>query len=664
MVYKGWDEKILGPPPVWTPSIEEARKTNLGRFMAKHSTVLLGSEFSDPIKSYRSLQNFSVDYPEVFWPLVFSELNVTYFSPPSCILDTTSSIPGGEWLPNALLNAAQLCLWPSLDGKRNDKNTAIIWRREGTKNLNRVSLRELRERACIVANALEALGFGVGDPIAIDMPMNVESIVIYLGVVMSGCVVVSIADSFMAHEIEVRLDISKTKAIFTQDVIERGNQTFPLYSRVIEARAPLAVVVPSHGSTLKTKLREGDISWKSFLDLTEKLERPFEYSPRPLPSSSPSNILFSSGTTGTPKAIVWSHVTPLKPASDAWALHDTCEGDVLTWHSSIGWMMGPWLIYGALVNGGTMGIFEGRPTGREFAEFVQDAKVTMLGVIPSLVRAWRGSDAVKGLDWSSIRCFSSTGEASSFSDSLWLMGRTIPYRPIIEYCGGTEIGGAFIASCPLLTQGGSCFSTETMGTRMVLLDAEGREVEGENVSGEVALLPSLLGGSTYLLNTDHHKVYFQGMPKYKKWNLRRHGDEFERLVGGFFRARGRVDDTMNLGGIKVSSVEIERVCNISHESIEETAAIGVSPIGGGPESLIVFVVLKGDSQISPEKLKIAMSKAIQSKLNPLFKIYSVSIVPKLPRTASNKVMRRVLRNQYQSKIESQPSDQKSLKAKL
>jgi len=137
------------------------------------------------------------------------------------------------------------------------------------------------------------------------------------------------------------------------------------------------------------------------------------------------------------------------------------------------------------------------------------------------------------------------------------------------------------------------------------------------------------------------------MPEWNGRILRRHGDEFERTCDGYYRAHGRADDTMNLGGIKVSSIEIERICNRANDAILETAAIGVPPIGGGPEQLTIAVVFKDQStQVEDlNQLKLAFNTALK-KLNPLFKVSSVVVVPSLPRTASNKVMRRVLRKEF------------------
>eukprot|EP00270_Netrium_digitus_P001517 TRINITY_DN11677_c0_g1_i1.p1 TRINITY_DN11677_c0_g1~~TRINITY_DN11677_c0_g1_i1.p1 ORF type:complete len:239 (-),score=72.48 TRINITY_DN11677_c0_g1_i1:97-753(-) len=174
----------------------------------------------------------------------------------------------------------------------------------------------------------------------------------------------------------------------------------------------------------------------------------------------------------------------------------------------------------------------------------------------------------------------------------------------------------------------------------------------QHCRGEIAIGPCMLGSSWKLLNADHEKVYFMGMPSHKGQILRRHGDEFERTLGGFFIAHGRCDDTMNLGGIKVSSIEIERICNSSHSSLLETAAIGVEPAGGGPQQLVLVVVLKVEvreakqqhQEKQKQELMVAFSSALQKNLNPLFKVSQVVFAPSLPRNATNKILRRVLRN--------------------
>jgi acetyl-CoA synthetase len=317
-------------------------------------------------------------------------------------------------------------------------------------------------------------------------------------------------------------------------------------------------------------------------------------------------------------------------------------GDVLVWPTNIGWMMGPWLIFASLLNRAAMGLYDGTPMCPEFGRFVQDSGATMLGVVPSLVKTWRATGSMEASDWSGLKLFSSTGECSNVDDMRWLMARA-GGRPVIEYCGGTEIGGAYITSTVTRPCRPGLFNTPTLGLDVVILDEEGAPAE----RGELFLVPPSIGMSNTLLNQDHHAVYFAGTPRGPHGEmLRRHGDEMEALPGGYWRGQGRADDTMNLGGIKVSSAEIERVLQVVHGVIE-TAAIAVSACGG-PSALVIYVVSSPTFSGDPSALLAAMQSAIRSELNPLFKIHDLVLVEALPRTASNKVMRRVLRDRYAS----------------
>ena len=360
-----------------------------------------------------------------------------------------------------------------------------------------------------------------------------------------------------------------------------------------------------------------------------------------------TNILFSSGTTGEPKAIPWTHTTPIKCAADAHLHHDIHAGDVLAWYTNLGWMMGPWLIYASLINKATIALYDGVPTGRDFGVFVQDAKVSMLGVVPTLVRAWKNTDCMHGLDWQAIRAFSSTGECSNPEEMLYLMSLA-GYKPVIEYCGGTEIGGGYVTGTRVQPAAPSTFTTPALGLDFLLCDDAGNPVD----NGEVFIVPPSLGLSTILLNADHNEVYFAGTPGP---NLRRHGDALERLGNGFdtepwlegtkYRVLGRVDDTMNLSGIKISSAEIEEVLNVV-SAIQETAAVAVSPKDGGASQLVIYAVLiQPESAPTKQELHTMLQASLSEHLNPLFRIHDVVIVDALPRTASNKVMRRLLRQQ-------------------
>ena len=614
-----WTGEDEGVHPVWFPTKDGLANLNVGGAF--------------PGLDWAGIHALSVERPQLFWPVVLKALGIKPANPASTVLDLSEGAEAARWFPGMRLNIAASCF----EG-RSLERPAILRQPEGGA-LEAITLGALLDSVRRVASGLLAIGLGPGDAIAIDMPMTAEAVAIYLGIVWMGGAVVSIADSFTAPEIATRLRIAGARAIFTTDRILRGGRSLPLFERVVEAAAPRAIVLAASGE-LSVELREGDLSWTELLAAGEGKDP----AARIVDAEATTNILYSSGTTGDPKAIAWTHLTPIKAAADGWAHQDLRKGDVVAWPTNLGWMMGPWLIYATLLNGATIGLYEGLPGGAGFAAFVEEAGVSILGVVPSLVKSWRQSGAVEGRDWSRIRAFSSTGEASNADDMLWLMARA-GLRPVIEYCGGTEIGGGYITGTLMLPSAPGTFSTAAVGSDFVILDEGG----GEAPFGELALLPPMLGSSNHLLNRDHHEVYFAGMPPGPIGQvLRRHGDQMERLPGGYLRAHGRADDTMNLGGIKVSSAEIERAC-LGVLAISETAAVAIPPPGGGPDRLYLFVVLSpgADPEVQGV-LKQGLQAAIRARLNPLFKIEEVKIVESLPRTASNKVMRRVLRHQIEA----------------
>jgi acetyl-CoA synthetase len=691
IVYKN----VQDVKPSWIPS--DSSNTNIHKMMVRKGFT-----------TYQQLYDWSIQSREEFWMESMEALDVVWKSKPTHAFSSDDAAHV-SYFPKGRLNIADSCFH-----KRAPDEPALVYAMEShPRQIQTMSFGVLHRLSNQIAHAIQTkLALSPGDAIGICMPMTPESIAIYLGIVKSGCAVVSIADSFSATEIAMRCRLGQAKAIFTQDVIYRGAKFLPLYTRVVEAQArvhppedgaetketksdgeldPMKVVVipgllhaepypqvqkmeRSESGTWNDRDPEGnpvplhesidlrsslDCAWHDFLyhcsDSFESVKRS---------SMDACNILFSSGTTGEPKAIVWSHSTPLKGAIDGHYHQDIQVGDRVAWPTNIGWMMGPWLLF-QMINGATIGIFNGVTSTDAFCQFVEEAKMSMVGVIPSLVKAWQARNATDQCDWSCVRRFSSTGEASDPENYLWLMSRVPGYAPVIEYCGGTEIGGSFLSSTLVQPNVPSMFSTPVLGSQILLLDTESkpmeestyRESSNDTISGEVALVPPSLGLSTHLLNRNHYDTYFLGMPSGSNGEvLRRHGDEIQMVRNSqhlgnqdgsstpFFRALGRCDDTMNIGGIKVSSVEIERVCNLV-PGVQETAAVAVSGPNGGPSKLVIYAVLSNGAA-SIKELKVAMQNSIKVNLNPLFGISDVIIIQNLPRTASNKVMRRLLRDEY------------------
>jgi acetyl-CoA synthetase len=612
-VFSDWNFS-QGNPPAWFPSQEQIAATNIAALMNELN-----------IASYSELHNWSSKNRAEFWEVMIRRLKICLKEKYTQIVDLSQGVESPQWLVGARLNIVESCFQAPKD------DTAIIFQnQEGS--LSTLTYGELEALTNRVANSLKDKGFVPGEAIAIAMPMTAESVAIYLGIIKAGCVVVSIADSLAAEAIATRLYLSQAKAIFTQDYILRAGKQLPLYAKVIEADAPQAIVIANY-SSLSVKLRQQDLLWTNFLSNQSQFDA------FPAHPHAHTNILFSSGTTGEPKAIPWNQTTPIKCAVDGHLHHDIQPRDVVAWPTNLGWMMGPWLIYASLINRAAIALYYDTPTARGFGRFVQDARVNILGVVPSLVNSWKVTGCMQGLDWSAIKAFSSTGECSTPKDMLFLMSLA-GYKPIIEYCGGTEIGGGYLTGTLVQPCVPSTFTTPTLGLDLAIVDHNGDPAD----KGEVFIIPPSMGLSTELLNRDHHQVYFADTPSIP---LRRHGDRIERLPNSYYRAHGRVDDTMNLAGIKVSSVEIEQVLN-TVEGICETAAIAVCPPQGGPSQLVIYAVVAPYLQTDKETLLVSLQQAIKQHLNPLFKIHDLKIVETLPRTASNKLMRRVLRDRYQT----------------
>ncbi len=596
----------------WKPSKNLIQQTNIFKNMQE-----LG------FTQYPNFWQWSVRNKEAFWNKTIENLQIPFFKKPDSILDLTNGVTQAQWLFGAKMNIADACFQGKPD------SIAICYQKEGG-TIQKISYKNLENLVNRVANSIKEQGLQIGDVIAIDMPMTVEAVAIYLAGLKAGTPVATIADSFSAQEIAIRLQITKPKLVFTQDVQLRAGKTLPLYEKVIQAEAPTTIVIPAAEKELT--LRNSDIYWNDFL-----VDNPIFESVASTPDGT-TTILFSSGTTGAPKAIPWTHTTAIKSASDGYYHHDIHPQDVVAWPTNLGWMMGPWLVFASLINRATMALYYGAPMGKEFGKFIQNSKVSMLGLVPSIVKNWKNSKCMESMDWNSIKCFSSTGEVSNPTDYAYLMSLG-NHKPIIEYCGGTEIGGGYVASSLVQENTPSTFSTQTLGGEFVLLN-ENNLISNK---GEVFMIPPIMGLSNKLLNKNHDEVYYKGTPTYKNQQLRRHGDQMQQLENGYYKAQGRVDDAMNLGGIKVSSLQIEAAAN-SLDYVTESAAIAVPPEEGGPDQLILFYVPnhKIDKIIALQEIQ----QLIKYQINPLFKLTDVVTIEKLPRTASGKVMRRSLRKLY------------------
>ncbi|MDA8561711.1 AMP-binding protein [Gammaproteobacteria bacterium] len=613
-IYPKWPHE-LDQAPAYIPNKDDIKNTNLFHFMN-----LL------KINDINNFHQWTIDNYNIFLQKIVNKLKIKFDKPYNEICNLKNGVKSPNWFYKAKLNIINSCF-------NAPKNKIAIIYQKNNENIKTITYLELYKLTNKIAANLIDKGFKKKDGIAIYMPMTVESIAIYLAIIQIGAIVVSIADSFSSRELSIRLKISNAKGIFSQDTIENNNKYINIYKKIIDSNAPKAIIIPNN-KKISVTLRKSDISWEDFLTAQ-----------RPINSASCNpydhiNILFSSGTTGTPKAIPWDHTTALKPAIDSYFHHDIKHEDILSWPTNLGWMMGPWLIFASFINQATLALYYGQPSKSEYGKFIQDTKVTMLGVIPTIVANWNQTKYMNKYDWSNIKKFSSTAECSNPEDMLYLMSLA-KYKPIIEYCGGTEIGGAYLTSTILEKNYTTLFSTPAIGINFILINEKG----DKSNNGEVAIIPPAIGLSTKLINGNHNKTYYGNMPKVKNFNiLRRHGDLVLKLDLNKYSMLGRIDDTMNLSGIKISSNEIEKIINEINE-VKECAAVAININDSNINLLVIYAVLKNSLNII--SLKSEIQKKINTYLNPLFKIHDVIIKHELPRTASNKIIRMDLRKEYQ-----------------
>ncbi len=637
--FQGWDESELGPRPTWKPTPEQLASTNISRLMEEHG-----------FKDYDELYQWSIQHGKQFWQEMVDRVGVKFQQPPESLVDTANP-KAPKWFPGSTLNITDSLF------KADPNAVAIVYQKEGTEELREVTYGELDALSNKVANGLVNQGYKPGDHIALDMPFNVEAT--YIGIMKAGCTVVCLADSFKAQDLDLRLKQipSGVKAIFTQDVTG-GQKKFPLYDTVVSAsEAPPAIVVFGEGAgELK---RAGDKSWDDFLAGTSDKFEAVALNPE-----HNINIIYSSSTsTGKekdgddpkpPKAIAWKANTAIKSAIDAHLHHNMQLGKVLNWQTNMGWMMGAFDVFGTLMNKGTLAMYDGNPVTTEYGKFVEKAKVNILGTVPKVAEGWEQTKCIEGCDWSSIEMFSSTGSPSTPKNYFYLMSLVPGFAPVVEYMGGTEIGGGYITGSLHHQASPSMFTTPTLGTELAFPQDKGND---EFARDEMSIVMRTggdacppMGLSTELLNFNNEEKYFTRNAEMDGHPLREHGDVIVRR-GNFLQSNGRADDGININGIKTSSTELEGFIKDAAmtgkiKGLENVVVVGVRPPEGGDDIIVAFPVMAEGSALKGDALRNALREAIKDRNPQLAKMDAIQPVEIIPITASNKIKRAWMKDNW------------------
>ena len=682
------DTNLLEDQPIaWTPSPEVIERAQLTHFMRQVG-----------VSTFDELYKYSINDVEKFTEEVLKFLDIKFDPPYEKLLDLSNGVEFPTWagtrtpssanpfpqakptgttlstsladegvrVPSAGLNITEMCLdrWQTDEMK---DQPALIW--EGEEGyVDSRTYAELSEEVGNCAAGLRYYGFGKGDAIGIHMPMVIETVVALLAINRIGAIAVPVFSGYGVEAIASRLDAVGAKALFTSNRFPRRGKEFTAYKVAYEAVETCQTIEKVFVVLRDAVDEEPDFStlvglYEDYNILTmiegsDPMNDP-DGLPEPTSAEDPLIILYTSGTTGKPKGIAHTHASfPIKAAQDMAFGTDVGKGTRISWYTDIGWMMGPWLIYGALINGATICIYDGAPdypTPDRMWEFCAKHKVEVLGISPTLVRslATHGDDLPKKHDLSSLRMFASTGEPWNPAPWWWLFEKVGDSKlPIINYSGGTEISGGILMGNPLLPQKPCSFPAPCPGMDVDILDENGQSV-GPNEVGELVIKQPWIGMA---------RGFWQEKERYLEtyWsrfkNIWVHGDWAMRDSDGYYFILGRSDDTLKVAGKRVGPAEVESLL-VAHPLVTEAAVIGVPDEVKGT-AMVAFCVL-GNAEVpsatasSPtedadrmsafqQELKALVARDMGKPLAPS-KIHFVSALPK---TRNAKVMRRVIRAAY------------------
>ncbi len=456
-----------------------------------------------------------------------------------------------------------------------------------------------------------------------------------LGAAKIGAVIIPLFSGYGPEAIATRLRDGEAKVLICADGFYRRGQVVamketadralvscPTVKKVIVHRRVVREIPWTHGR---------DEVWEVLLE-----DQPDRASTQELDPEDPLMIIYTSGTTGKPKGTLHVHGGfPIKSAQDMAHCFDTGPDDVVFWYSDIGWMMGPWLIFGTLLLGATMVLYEGtpdHPAADRLWRMVDKYRVSVLGVSPTLVRS----------------LMTHGDEVPSRHDYFKHVGGS--RVPVINYTGGTEISGGILCGNVITHLRPTSFAGPVPGMAVDVLDADGQSIRGE--VGEL-VIRNPWPGMTRGFWGDRQRYLETYWSRFE--NIWVHGDwAYVDPEDGLWYVLGRSDDTIKIAGKRLGPAEVESIL-VGHPAVAEAAAIGVPDEMKG-EALVCFVVLRPNHQTSAA-LASELQELVSAALGKPLKPKAVHFVGDLPRTRNAKILRRVVRSVYTG---SDPGDLSSL----
>jgi len=626
------NEFNFGGKIVWEPTDEYINRSNLKAFMDKHK-----------IKSFEELLKRSITDIAWFTDAVLKFLDIRFQKPYSNVVDLSDGIQFPRWCVDGQLNIAYNSVDKWAADPNTSKSTAVVYEGEEgqTKSLTYGDLYSEVNRC---ANALLSLGIKKGDAIALYMPMTPEIVIALLAAAKIGGVILPLFSGYGVNAIVTRIKDAGAKCLFTSDGFFRRGKPVELKPIVDQALAEVPsiqhVIVHQRIQAGISMLEGRDHWWHELIP-----GQPDQADCAVTNAEDLLMIIYTSGTTGRPKGTVHTHCGfPVKAAQDMAFGTDVHPGDLIYWMTDMGWMMGPWLIFGSTLLGATCFIYDGAPdypAADRLWAMVERHHINVLGVSPTLVRALinYGEAPVKSHDMSSIRFFASTSEPWNPDPWMWLFNVAGEgKRPIINYSGGTETSGGIVMGNPLLPLKPTAFSGPCPGMAADVVDETGNPVR--NQVGELVIRSPWIGMT---------RGFWQDKQRYidSYWsrfeNVWVHGDFAAIDNDGLWYILGRSDDTIKVAGKRIGPAEIESIL-VDHPKVTEAAAIGAPHEIKGSE-VICFCVLKPGTQPG-EELKNQLKENVATEMGKPLQPKDIKFVSDLPKTRNGKIMRRIIRSAY------------------
>lgn len=594
------------------------------------------------ISDYDRLVDRAAEAPEWFWAAVMEFHGLRFFEPYERLLDVSKGPEWAEWCVGGTTNLAYNCLDRTIANGHAQK-AAILW--EGEDGSRRsMTYAELAETVSRAAGGLVSLGIRRGDVVGLFMPSVPEAVAAFLAVVSIGAIALPMFSGFGSRAVIERLTDAGAVAVITADRTHRRGKPVEMAGVIASAAGEVptlrhVVVVARDPGGRGPEAADGRwIGWRDLL--AEGRVAP----PAELPAETPAMLVYTSGTSGKPKGTVHSHCGFMtKAALDFGLILDLRPTDRLLWMSDLGWLTGPILAVAVPLVGATLLLAEGTPDHPEpgrLWRLVQDHGISFLGVAPTMVRSFmqQPAEVVEGYDLSSVRVTASTGEPWTPEAWTWFRGKVCGGRaPILNYSGGTEIGGGILAGNVLRQNVKPCgFAGPIPGMGAVVVDDDGTPLPRGRV-GELALTVPSIGLTRGLWRDPERYIesYWSRIP-----GLWVQGDFASVDEDGDWFVHGRSDDTIKIAGKRTGPAEIEALL-LATGKVAEAAAVGVpDPVKG---SAVVCVCVPARGVAATPGVVEGLKQAVAAGLGTSFRPKAVVLVEDLPKTRSMKIMRRVVR---------------------